>query len=257
MTIDPAAETHHTLTIDAEGIYYKELNAMLRQAVADGVQRIDILNVTGQRYIGTDLDRPVEIHVHGTPGNDLGAFMNGPRVHIYGNAQDATGNTMNEGEIVIHGNAGDITGYSMRGGKLFVRGNVGYRVGIHMKEYKEKKPIVVIGGTAQPFLGEYMAGGVLLVLGLTLPEGAPHKANFIGTGMHAGVMYIRGTVEKHQLGKEVSILEPDDQDRILLRKLVAEYCAHFQKDPEPILSGHFIKVLPLSKRPYGNLYTPA
>src|SRR3990172_3207879 len=193
---------HRVLTIDAEGVYYKQLNARLRQAVAEGVDRIEIHNVTGQRYIGTDLDRPVEIHVHGTPGNDLGAFMNGPRVIVHGNAQDATGNTMNEGEIVIHGSAGDITGYSMRGGKIFVRGNVGYRVGIHMKEYKEKKPTIVIGGTAQPFLGGYMAGGVLVVLGLTLPRGAAHKANFIGTGMHAGVMYIRGTVEPYQLGKD-------------------------------------------------------
>jgi len=30
---------------------------------------------------------------------------------------------------------------------------VGYRAGIHMKEYKGKKPIVVIGGTDQGFCG--------------------------------------------------------------------------------------------------------
>jgi len=28
-----------------------------------------------------------------------------------------------------------------------------------MKQYKEKKPVIVIGGTAGSFLGEYLAGG--------------------------------------------------------------------------------------------------
>mgnify|MGYP002508793462 CR=1 FL=1 len=57
-------------------------------------------------------------------------------------------------------------GYAMRGGKIFVKGNAGYRAGIHMKAYEEKKPVMVIGGTAGSFLGEYQAGGVIVVLGL-------------------------------------------------------------------------------------------
>jgi glutamate synthase domain-containing protein 3 len=116
----------------------------------------------------------VDIEIFGTPGNDLGAFMNGPRIIVHGNAQDGCGNTMNEGEIIIHGHAGDIIGLSARGGKIFVREDVGYRAGIHMKEYQGKKPVLVIGGTAQDFLGEYMAGGVLILLGLDLGEGKRH-----------------------------------------------------------------------------------
>ena len=73
-------------------------------------------NVVGQRYIATDLDRPVELEIHGTPGNDLAAFMNGQTVVVHGNAQDGVGNTMNAGEVVVHGHAGDILGMSMRGG---------------------------------------------------------------------------------------------------------------------------------------------
>ncbi len=86
------------------------------------------------------LTPPSHIDMYGTPGNDLGAFMNGPKVTVYGNAQDGCGNTMNEGEIVIHGHAGDVTGHSMRGGRIFVKDYVGYRVGIHMKEYQKKIP---------------------------------------------------------------------------------------------------------------------
>jgi len=61
-----------------------------------------------------------------------------------------------------------------------------------MKEYQDKRPVIVIGGFAQDFLGEYMAGGVLVVLGLTLDGDAVHNARFVGTGMHGGKLYIRG-----------------------------------------------------------------
>ena len=105
--------------IDASGVFHKELNAKLRDAVSNGTRKIELKNLYGQRYIGTDLDRPVEIEIFGTPGNDLGAFMDGPRITIRGNAQDGCGNTMNEGEIIVHGHAGDILGFSARGGKIF------------------------------------------------------------------------------------------------------------------------------------------
>jgi len=242
------------VTIDARGIFYRELNAKLRKAVSNGTQKIELRNVYGQRYIGTDLDKPVEIEIFGTPGNDLGAFMDSPRIIVHGNAQDGCGNTMNNGEIIIHGHAGDILGLSARGGKIFVRDDVGYRAGIHMKEYQDKKPMVVVGGTAQDFLGEYMAGGVLILLGLNLKKGEHHKANFIGTGMHGGAIYIRGDVEEFQLGKEVGVAELDENDHSVLKKLIGEFANHFGYNAEEILKHKFTKLFPLYLRPYGRLY---
>ena len=242
------------LQIDASGLHYRELNTQLRRAVKAGTAQIELSNVFGQRYIGTDLHRSVEIRIHGTPGNDLASFMDGPRIVVHGNAQDGCGNTMNGGEVIVHGRAGDATGHAMRGGKVFIRDDVGYRVAIHMKEYEEKRPYIVIGGTAQHFLGEYMAGGVLVVLGLTLRPGERHTANFIGTGMHGGVMYIRGQLEEYQLGKEVGQVAMEDADHALLQELVGEYADHFDRDADEILSQSFTKLIPLSSRPYGRLY---
>ena len=172
-------EKGQVVKIDASCLFYRQLNAQLKELVASGVGKVELHNVYGQRYIGTDLDGPVDIEVFGVPGNDLGAFMNGPRITVYGNTQDGCGNTMNDGEIIVHGHTGDIVGLSARGGKIFVRDDVGYRAGIHMKEYKDKKPVLVIGGSAQDFLGEYMAGGILILLGLNLGKGEHLKANFI------------------------------------------------------------------------------
>jgi len=242
------------IEIDARGILTRELNMRLREAASNGTQMIKLRNVYGQRYIGTDLDKPVEIEIFGTPGNDLGAFMDGPRIVVHGNAQDGCGNTMNSGEIIVHGHAGDIIGLSARGGKIFVRDGVGYRAGIHMKEYEDKKPILVIGGTAQDFLGEYMAGGILILLGLNLKQGENHRANYIGTGMHGGVIYLRGNVSDFQLGKEIGVAELDEKDNLNLKQFVGEFTSHFDYDSKEILKDKFIKLFPLYLRPYGRLY---
>ena len=39
-----------------------------------------------------------------------------------------------------------------------------------MKEYKNLRPAIVIGGCAGSFLGEYMAGGIIIILGLDKPR---------------------------------------------------------------------------------------
>jgi glutamate synthase domain-containing protein 3 len=239
--------------IDAEGMYYKELNSLLRLISSNGAERIEIHNVYGQRYIGTDLETNKQIDIYGTPGNDLGAFMSGPRIVVHGNAQDGCGNTMNDGQIVVHGQAGDLTGHSMRGGKIFVRDDVGYRVGIHMKEYKRKVPNIVIGGVAGDFLAEYMAGGVIIVLGLNLQEGECCKARFVGTGMHGGVIYERGDILEAVKGTKV--MKVGKRDRKVIESLVKEYGEHFGVDFEKVMSGKFRKIVPLSKRPYGALYS--
>ena len=110
-----------TYSVDAADLYYRDLNVLLRALSNNGAENIKVQNVYGQRYIGTDVDKQIGIDIDGTPGNDLGAFMNGPTVVVHGNAQDCCGNTMNDGCIIVHGHAGDVTGYSMRGGKMFVR----------------------------------------------------------------------------------------------------------------------------------------
>jgi glutamate synthase domain-containing protein 3 len=244
----------NVLRIDADGLYYRDLNCLLRQAICtDCLERIEVHNVCGQRYLGTDLKTNIQIDIYGTPGNDLGAFMNGPKVVVHGNAQDGCGNTMNEGQIIINGHAGDITGHSMRGGKIFVRDYVGYRVGIHMKEYQRKIPQIIIGQTAGDFLAEYMAGGIILILGLNLEKGEKCVARFVGTGMHGGVIYERGEILEPVNGTK--IMEVGKRDLKTIESLVKEYCSHFGADSKEIMSGKFKKILPISKRPYEKLYS--
>ncbi len=240
--------------IDAKDQYYRDLNDMVRAAVDKGEKEISLKNVNGQYYIATGLRGKLDLSVEGVPGNDLSAFMDGPTVTISANAQDNIANTMNAGKIIIHGNAGDVLGYGMRGGKLHIRGDVGYRVGIHMKGVKRQSPTIIAGGTAGDFFGEYMAGGVLILLGLDSPENSSIVGDYLGTGMHGGAIYIRGPVEQKYCGAEVGVIDTDAEDKKVLEKLLKEYCADLNLDYDSVMSRPFKKLIPVSSRPYGNLY---
>lgn len=245
------------VVIDAAGVHYRELNEMLREELRAGASRITLNGVRGQRYIccGFSVDRPVEIVINGIPGNDLAAFMNGPlTIRVKGNAQDGIANTMNEGKILVNGDAGDVLGYSMRGGKLFVRGNAGYRVGIHVKSYQERAATIVVGGCVQDFFGEYMAGGVMAILGLDCEEGRATTGPFLATGMHGGKIFIREHIDPRIIGKEVSIFELEDEDWQQLKPLLTEFASDFGEDLSSLEKGEFIKLEPVSARPYGRLY---
>ena len=106
------------IKIDVKNLNFKELGDVVRSAKED----IEISDCLGQRFIGAGLSDKSLI-IKGTPGNALGAYLNGGQIDVFGNAQDAVGDTMNEGKIIVHGNIGDCAGYAMRGGKIFVKGN--------------------------------------------------------------------------------------------------------------------------------------
>jgi glutamate synthase domain-containing protein 3 len=240
--------------INARGKYYKELNEEIKTAFKAGETDLNLKNVSGQRYIGDGISGSQKIIIEGTPGNDMAAFMDGLEIVVRGNAQDAMANTMNNGRIIVHGSAGDTVGYAMRGGEIFIKGNVGYRVGIHMKEYEQKKPIVIVGGKAGEFFGEYMAGGVMILLGLNMQDDDEIVGEYCGAGMHGGVIYVRGDIEPHKLGKEVKLVEPDEDDMKIIKNYVKRFSKYFDFNYDYIMNKPFRKLYPYNKRPYGNLY---
>jgi hypothetical protein len=67
-----------------------------------------------------------------------------------------------------------------------------------MREYAKERPFLIVGETADDYLGEYMAGGVVMVLNLSNSQ-MPAR-NYIGTGMVGGRIYIRGRVKEEQIG---------------------------------------------------------
>ncbi|MDD1779040.1 MAG: hypothetical protein LUQ65_12815 [Candidatus Helarchaeota archaeon] len=251
--------------LNNEPISYKELNSTIRNAVNNKKQRrIKLVDVLGQRFIGAGLecseDNPIEIEVNGTPGNDLGIFMDGPKITVKGNAEDQVGNTMNNGTIIVEGDCRDVAGFSMRGGRIFVKGNGGYRIGIHMKEYQSQIPSLILGGSGKEFFGEYMAGGILIALGLKFETS--HIVNLeraastnLGSGIHGGRIYIRGDIPDAFLGVGAIKARFSEEDMKLILPIITEFCKYFRIEADYILEKPFTKILPESHRPFAGYYT--
>lgn len=236
------------MNLSAKNIDFKELNRQIRTAGKEVV----VDDCYGQRFLCSGLKDKI-LTINGTPGNALGAYMDGGVVTVNGNAQDAVGDTMNDGKIIIHGNAGDALGYAMRGGSIFVRGNAGYRTGIHMKEYKDKKPVIVIGGKVGSFLGEYLAGGIIVVLGigaLEVPVG-----NFTGTGMHGGRILIRTAKRPENLPAQVIEAAASQEDLSEVMPYISEFAGYFDMDADSLMKDSFYVLKPNAKNPYKQLYT--
>lgn len=234
--------------IDATDLDYKTLNEEIRHTKDDCI----IEGCCGHRFIGTGMSDK-NISIKGIPGNALGAYLNDAVITVYANAQDAVGDTMNEGKIVIHGNIGDAAGYAMRGGRIYIRGNAGYRAGIHMKAYKNKIPVMIIGGTAGSFLGEYQAGGIIIVLGLD-SDLKQIVGNFPCTGMHGGKIFLRGTCENIKLPQQVTAKTAGAEDIEEIKTYLSEYCSDLGQKLETILASPFTVITPDSKNPYKQMY---
>lgn len=236
------------MKISAANLDFRTLNEQIRAAGSP----VQINGCIGQRFIGSGF-REKNISIHGTPGNALGSYLDGATIEVFGNAQDAVGDTMNAGKIIIHGTAGDALGYAMRGGSIFVRDNAGYRTGIHMKQYRDKIPVIVVGGRVGSFLGEYLSGGLIVVLGLgteELPVG-----NFTGTGMHGGRIFIRTDRELPGLPAQVTAEIAGSGDMHEIEPFLTEFCSLFGLNAGRLAKDRFYILKPNAKNPYQQLYT--
>ena len=246
------------MSIIAKNLHFKELNEQIKASGAF----VHVEDCYGHRFIGSGL-KGKTLTINGTPGNALGCYLDDAVIEVHGNAQDAAGDTMNDGKIIIHGNAGDALGYAMRGGSIFIKGNTGYRTGIHMKEYcsaeqhLDKKPVIIIGGKAGSFLGEYLAGGLIVVLDINRETGtqAPPVGNFTGTGMHGGKIFIRADNELIALPSQVAAEVADKDDLKEIEPFVNEFAALFDADAASVLKDQFYVLKPNAKNPYKQLYT--
>ena len=238
------------MRINAKQMHFHDLNQTIRQSSAPVIEAD---GVCGQRYLGCAL-KGRELILRGTPGNALGAYLDGGRITVYGTAQDAVGDTMNDGEIVIHGNAGDAAGYAMRGGRILISGDAGYRAGIHMKAYADKEPALVVGGSAGSFLGEYQAGGVIVVLGLGSAAPAP-VGFFCGAGMHGGKIFLRCPQLPRNLPEQVLARPAAQEELAALLPHLRAFQRAFHTADQLLFSHPFYVLTPNTRNPYHRLYT--
>ncbi|RKZ11683.1 hypothetical protein DRQ50_13190, partial [bacterium] len=174
----PADAGLQTLIIDAPGFEPEGtdprlcLAAYLGRAHAAGWRRFLLTRVRGQRLLSTavmgrsDTDNVV-MDIHGTPGEYLGAFMQGGLIRCHGNAQNFTAMGMHHGRLEVYGNAGKVCGYASKGGAVWILGDIVDRAWTNSVNDPRCQDLEVnVFGTASKYCGESLMGGDFVFAGL-------------------------------------------------------------------------------------------
>ena len=197
-------------------------------------EEITVTGCLGERYIGCGMKNGI-MHIEG------------------GNVQDAAADTMNAGLLAVNGSAGDALAYGMRGGRVYIRGDAGYRAGVHMKAYGDRKSILVIGGRTGSFLGEYLAGGIIIVL--NLGEEKDITGYFCGNGMYAGTIYLRTQRPPVNLSDKLITRKAGKEEmESVIRPLVTDFASVFSLSTAHCLEGAFMAIEADKSKSYSQLY---
>ncbi len=197
-----SSEPAVSLTIRA-GRSHQSVNSEIAHRLKEDDSVTVVEDINGTRFIGMgfsfkDVPGTKKVIVNGYPGNCLANLNDGGTFEVFGNVADDLADTMTDGRVIVHGNAGDVAGQALQGGRIYVRGSVGNRAAIQMREFRERRPYFIVCETAGDYLGEYMAGGRVVVLNLSCCDRP--VGNYIGTGMVGGKIFIRGNVRSSQVG---------------------------------------------------------
>jgi glutamate synthase (NADPH/NADH) large chain len=227
---------------ELEKHFDNQLIELAREAIEQGEPtHIDLPIRNTERAVGTMLgwrvttvhgadglpDGTIDITLHGSAGQSLGAFMpRGITLRLEGDSNDYVGKGLSGGRIVLRppvGStfvaednviAGNVIGYGATGGELLVRGQVGERFLVRNSGAR-----AVVEGVGDHAL-EYMTGGTAVIIGPT--------GRNIGAGMSGGTAYVldldRGRVNTEAFsGGELRLLPLDDDDREIVRELLERH----------------------------------
>jgi hypothetical protein len=213
-------------------------------------------NINGQRYIGTGFSADVRIEVHGTAGQDLAMFMDGPTVEVFGNAQDGVGNTMNAGKVIVHGDAGDVLGYGMRGGKRLHQGRRGLPRGHPHEGLRGHVPVMVVRRQVARLLWRVHGRRDARAARDGLADRGAARGRLPGHGHARRESSTCAARSSRGSAARKSARSPADEDD--MKTLHAGHRGVLRARLgwlDEVLSVPFTKLVPISHRPYGKLYT--
>lgn len=168
-----------TTTIDCCELTTRAINQAIRAAIAEGANRIQLLNPSARHNLGVALPQGIDLVIEGSAGYYVGGLNDGANITVHGSAGWGAGESMLDGAIIVDGNAGNAVAASIRGGTVVVRGDASTRAGIAMKG-----GILIVAGSVGPMAGFMMQKGVLVVCGDAGPG--------IADSMYSGTVFLGG-----------------------------------------------------------------
>ena len=186
------------VTVEADGLETRQVNAAIREAIAGGATEIRIEHPAARHSFAVGLKAEgVRIDVDGPAGWYTAGMNDGPHVVVHGNVGWGVGECMMDGRIEVLGHAGSGTAASIRGGSVFVAADTGARAGIAMKG-----GTLVVGGSAGYMSGFMMQRGRVVICG--------DAADGLGDSMYEGTIYVGGSIASRGADAEIGDLTEDD-----------------------------------------------
>jgi glutamate synthase domain-containing protein 3 len=197
-----------TFSIDCRDKTTREINRLLREAIAEGHEPIDILEPDARHNLGVALLCPVRVIFVGSVGYYCGGMMDGAHLEVRGSAGWGAAESMLNGSLLIDGNAGSGVAASIRGGVVVVRGDAAARAGVSMKG-----GTLLIGGNSGYMTGFMMQKGRIVVCG--------DAGDALADSMYEGVVFVGGQIAS--LGNDAVIEEPTAEDRAWVNELLVAH----------------------------------
>ena len=124
-----------------------------------------------------------------------------------------------------------------------------------MKAYEDERSVLVVGGRTGSFLGEYLAGGGLIIALRLGCEGGDITGYFCGNGMYAGTIYLRTGKAPVNLSDKLILRHVDEEEKVaVLRPVVEDFASTFSLDAKLCLSSDFIAIEADKSKTYSQLY---
>jgi glutamate synthase domain-containing protein 3 len=197
-----------TFSIDCRERTTREINRLLREAIASGHELIHVREPDARHNLGVALLSPVRLVFDGSVGYYCAGMMDGAHVEVRGSAGWGAAESMMNGTLIIDGNAGSGVAASIRGGVVVVRGDAAARAGVSMKG-----GTLLIGGNCGYMAGFMMQKGRIVICG--------DAGEALADSMYEGVIFVGGQIAG--LGNDAVIEEPTTEDRAGLNELLVKY----------------------------------
>jgi glutamate synthase domain-containing protein 3 len=196
------------VSIDCRGKTTREINRLLRDAIAAAQQDIQVLEPDARHNLAVAVLQPVRIVFEGSVGYYCAGMMDGAYIEIRGSAGWGTAESMMNGTVIIDGSAGSGVAASIRGGTVVVRGDAAARAGVSMKG-----GTLLIGGNCGYMAGFMMQKGRIIVCG--------DAGEALADSMYEGVVFVGGKITA--LGNDAVVEEPTAEEGAALKDLLANY----------------------------------
>jgi len=204
--------------IDASERSTREINAAMRQFIAQSCKEITVRNPGARHNLAVAILQEAHIRIAGSVGYYCAGLIDGASIEIEGSAGWGLAESMLRGTVRVHGSAGSGAAAAIRGGTVVIHGDAAARLGVSMKG-----GTVLVAGNCGYMAGFMAQKGTLIVCG--------DAGEAFADSMYATVCYVGGKIAN--LGTDAVIAPMDSAEVEQLEKILSTHLPAALRSAKP------------------------